>query len=89
MKDMDKASYILGVKSIKDRSRKLIALSQEPSVRRILQKFEMYNCKPTNTPIFKGQTLNFEMCLKTPQDWNVMKWHEFYSLMLLEVSFML
>ena len=36
MKDVGKVAYILGVKIFKDRSRKLLALSQEPYIKKIL-----------------------------------------------------
>ena len=68
MKDMDKAAYILGVKIFEDRSKKLLALSQEPYIKKILEIFNIVNCKPIDTPIVKGQFFNLDTCPKTPQE---------------------
>ncbi|KAH9686018.1 hypothetical protein KPL70_014192 [Citrus sinensis] len=68
MKDMGEKTYILGVKIFRDRSRKLLELSQEPYIKKILERFNMVDCKPMDTPITKGQSLSLDMCLKTPQE---------------------
>jgi len=54
MKDMGETSYILRVKIDRDRSRDLLALLQEPYIKKILERFNMPNCKPIDTPIAKG-----------------------------------
>ena len=72
MKYMGEASYILGIKIHRVHSRKLLALSQESYIRRILEKFKMDKCKLIDTPISKGQTLNLEMCPKTSKERNEM-----------------
>ena len=41
MKDMGVASYVLGVKILRDRSRRLLGLSQEIYIKIILQRFQM------------------------------------------------
>ncbi|GJZ27279.1 retrotransposon protein, putative, ty1-copia subclass [Tanacetum coccineum] len=53
MKDTGEASYILGIKIIRDRSKWLIALSQSAYLEKILKKFRMENSK-------KGYTLMIE-----------------------------
>ena len=68
MKDMGEAAYILGVKIFKDRSRKLLALSQEPYIKKIPERFNMVDYKPMDTLIAKGQSLSLDMCPKTPQE---------------------
>ena len=65
MKDISEASYILELKIYKDCSIKLLALSQESYIRRILAKIKMDKCKPMDTSISKGQTRSLEICLKT------------------------
>ena len=67
-KDMGEATYILGVKIHRDHSKKLLSLSQEPYIKKILERFNMANCKPMDTPIAKGQYLSLEMCPKTPEE---------------------
>ena len=68
MKDVGEAAYILGVKIFRDRSRILLALSQEPYIKKILERLNMVDCKPMDTPIVKRQSLSLDMCPKTPQE---------------------
>ncbi|KAH9678644.1 Integrase catalytic domain-containing protein [Citrus sinensis] len=68
IKDMGETAYILGVKIFRDRSRKLLTLSQEPYIKKILKRFNMADCKPMDTPIAKGQSLSLDMCHNTPQE---------------------
>ncbi|GKA50839.1 reverse transcriptase domain-containing protein [Tanacetum coccineum] len=53
MKDLGEASYILGIKIIRDRSKRLIALSQSSYLEKILKKFRMENSKKGYTPMMK------------------------------------
>ncbi|GJY34020.1 hypothetical protein Tco_0418489 [Tanacetum coccineum] len=53
MKDLREAAYILGIKIIHDRYKRLIALSQSAYLEKILKKFWMENSK-------KGYTLMIE-----------------------------
>ena len=46
MKDMGEADYILGIKILKDRSKKLLGLSQQTYIKKVLECFQMHNCKP-------------------------------------------
>ena len=41
MKDMGEASFVLGVKILRDHSRKLLGLSQETYIRKVLERFHM------------------------------------------------
>ena len=41
MKDLGKAAYILGIKIYRDRSRRLLALSQKTYLEKILKRFKM------------------------------------------------
>ena len=73
MKDMGEATYILGVKISRDRSRKLLSLSQETYIKKILERFSMQDCKSFDTPISKCDTLSLEMCPKTQKETDQMK----------------
>ena len=68
MKDMGEADYILGVKIKRDHSKKLLTLSQENYIKKILERFHMSSCKPVDTPVSKGETLSLYMCPKSPQE---------------------
>ena len=68
MKDMGEANYVLGVKIFRDRSKKLLGLSQETYIMMILERFRMHNSKPIDTPIEKGHTLSLEDCPKSEKE---------------------
>ncbi|GJZ33744.1 retrotransposon protein, putative, ty1-copia subclass [Tanacetum coccineum] len=53
MKDLGEATYILGIKIICDRSKRLIALSQSAYLEKILKKFRMENSKKGYTPMIE------------------------------------
>ena len=42
--DMGEAEYILGVKIVRDRSKRLLGLSQEAYITKMLQHFNMLDC---------------------------------------------
>ena len=46
MKDMGEADYILGVKILRDHSKKLVGLSQQTYIKKVLERFQIHNCKP-------------------------------------------
>ena len=58
MKDLGEASYILGIKIYKDRSRRLIGLSQSTYLDKILKKFKMEDSKKGFLPMTQGTTLS-------------------------------
>ena len=68
MKDLGEASYVLGVKIYRDRSKRLIGLSQETYIKKVLERFQMQSCKPIDTPTAKNENLSLEMCPKTPKE---------------------
>ena len=68
MKDMGEADYILGVKILRDRSKKLLGLSQQTYIKKVLERFQMHNCKPIDTPVAKNVSLSLDMCPKTKDE---------------------
>ena len=68
MQDMGEANYILGVKIKRYCSKKILALSQENYIQKILERFLMSSCKPVDTPVSKGEALSLNMCPKNPQE---------------------
>jgi len=68
MKDLGEATYILGIKIYRDRSRKLIGLSQCLYIDTILKRYNMDNSKRGYLPIGTGITLSREDCPKTPEE---------------------
>ena len=51
--DMGEADYILGVKISRDCLKKLLGLSQQTYINKVLERFQMHNCKPIDTPVAK------------------------------------
>ena len=65
MKDMGEARYVLGVEILRDRSKKLLGLSQKAYIEKVLERFRMHYSKPVDTPVDKGLILSLEQCPKT------------------------
>jgi hypothetical protein len=58
MKDLGEAAYILGIKIYRDRSRRLIGLSQSTYIDKILKRFKMQDSKRGFLPIPHGTFLS-------------------------------
>ena len=58
MKDLGEAVYILGIKIYRDRSRRLIGLSQGTYLDKVLKRFNMENSKKGMLPITPGTHLS-------------------------------
>ncbi len=54
MKDIGEASYVIGIEIYRDRSRKILGLSQKAYINKILEMFNMKNCSTSVAPIVKG-----------------------------------
>ncbi|GKB47887.1 retrotransposon protein, putative, ty1-copia subclass [Tanacetum coccineum] len=70
MKDLGEAAYILGIKIIRDRSKRLIALSQSAYLEKILKKFRMENSKKGYTPMMEKPDYRKSQGAKTPSEQN-------------------
>ena len=57
IKDMSEAHFVLGIEIVRDRSKKLLGLSQETYIKKILEQFHIENSKPIDTPVEKGSAL--------------------------------
>ena len=62
MKDLGEASFVLGIEIHRNRSRRLLGLSQRAYVDRILERFNMQQCKPGIAPVCKGDKLSLSQC---------------------------
>ena len=65
---MGEAEYILGVKIVRDRSKRLLGLSQEAYITKMIQHFNMSDCNIEQTPIARGTILSKSMYPKTPEE---------------------
>jgi hypothetical protein len=68
MKDMGEANYVLGVKIIRDRSQRLLGLTQETYIKKMLERYHMQDNKPMDTPVDKSLSLSCDMCPKTLEE---------------------
>jgi Fe-S cluster biosynthesis and repair protein YggX len=68
MKDMGEASYVLGVKIIRDRAKRLLGLSQETYIKKMLDRYHMQDSKPMDTLVDKSLSLSCNMCPKTLEE---------------------
>lgn len=73
MKDMGEASYVIGIKIHRDRSRGILGLSQETYINKILDRFRMKDCSPNVAPIVKGDTFSLDQCPKNELEREQMK----------------
>ena len=62
MKDLGDATYILGIKIYRDRSKRLIGLSQCAYIDKILKKFSMHDSKKGYVPMTLGMKLSKSQC---------------------------
>jgi hypothetical protein len=58
MKDLGEAAYILGIKIYKDRTRRLIGLSQDIYLDKVVKRFHMENSKKGMLPMITGKPLS-------------------------------
>jgi len=68
MKDLGEAAYILGIRIYRDRSRRLIGLSQSTYVDKVLKRFNMENSKKGNVPIHHSVKLSKSQCPGSDQE---------------------
>ncbi|KAJ9536555.1 hypothetical protein OSB04_un000254 [Centaurea solstitialis] len=73
MKDLGEAAYILGIKIYRNRSRRLIGLSQSTYIDKILKRFRMDESKKGFTPMQHGIVLSKAQCPESSQDKDRMK----------------
>ena len=62
MKDLGEAAYILGIRIYRDRSRRLIGLSQSTYLDKILKRFNMDSAKKGFLPMIHGIRLSKTQC---------------------------
>jgi hypothetical protein len=58
MKDLGEAAYILGIRIYRDRSRKLLGLSQSTYIDKVLRRFSMHDSKKGFIPMQHGICLS-------------------------------
>ncbi|KAK2967724.1 hypothetical protein RJ640_028455 [Escallonia rubra] len=57
---------------VRDSSKRLIGLSQETYIKKVIERFRMHNSKPIDTPMDKACTLTTDQCPKNDEEKNRM-----------------
>ncbi|CAL2253600.1 unnamed protein product [Prunus armeniaca] len=65
MKDFGEAHCVLGIEIMRNRSRKLLGLSQLNYINKVLKRFNMEACSPGDLPIGKGDRPSRDQCPMT------------------------
>ena len=73
MKDLGLAKQILGMKITRDRVSKRLWLSPEQYTEKVLERFNMANCKPVNTRLVGHFKLSFAQCPTSEEEQERMK----------------
>ncbi|GKC19029.1 retrotransposon protein, putative, ty1-copia subclass [Tanacetum coccineum] len=68
IKDLGDATYILGIKIYRDRSKHLLGLSHDTYLNKILKRFKMENSKKRNLPLHHGIKISKDLCPKTDEE---------------------
>ena len=68
MKDLGEAQRILGIRIYRDRSRRMLSLSQESYIDKILERFSMTNSKKGYLPMTSGMHLSKTQAPKTSEE---------------------
>ena len=63
-----KAAYILGIKIYRDRSKRLLALSQKTYLEKILKRFNIEESKKGFLPVPRGSRMSVTQCPVTAKD---------------------
>ncbi|KAL0453656.1 UNVERIFIED_CONTAM: Retrovirus-related Pol polyprotein from transposon TNT 1-94 [Sesamum latifolium] len=68
MKDMGEASYILGIKIYRDRSRRMLGLTQSSYIEKVLKRYKMEHSKRGVLPMRHGIKLSKKQSPKTDEE---------------------
>jgi Reverse transcriptase (RNA-dependent DNA polymerase) len=72
MKNLGETDYILGIKIYRDRSKRLIGLSQSTYINKVLNQFSMQNSKKGFLPMNHGTQLSKTQCPLTTDERSIM-----------------
>ncbi|VFQ96175.1 unnamed protein product [Cuscuta campestris] len=73
VKDLGDASYALGIRIYRDRSRKLLGLSQSTYIDKVLARFSMSESKRGSLPMAQGTSLSKTQGASTPEEVECMR----------------
>jgi hypothetical protein len=62
MKDLGEASYVIGIEIHRDRNQRILKLSQNAYIEKVLERFVMNNCLTSIAPIIKRDKFSKNQC---------------------------
>jgi len=62
MKNLGEASFVLGIKILRDHSQGILRLLEESYIDKVLNRFSMKYSKSGDTPISKGDKFSLKQC---------------------------
>ena len=68
MKDLGPVKKILGMKITRDRSRRMLQISQEDYIEKVLERCNMHNAKPIHVPLCGHFKLSKMQCPKNEEE---------------------
>jgi hypothetical protein len=73
MKDLGEASFILGIEIHRNRSKRVLGLSQNAYIEKVLKKFSMHKCSTSPPSIVKGNRYGDFQCPRNQYELDQMK----------------
>ena len=73
MKDIGDASYVIDIKIHRNRFQRILGLSQETYINKVLERFQMKDYSPRIALIVKGDKFNLNQCSKNDFEMEQMK----------------
>ncbi|XP_059441898.1 secreted RxLR effector protein 161-like [Corylus avellana] len=73
MKDLGKASYVIGIEIHRDKNQRILKLSQKAYIEKVLERFKLKNCSTSVAPIIKGDKFSKNQCPQNALEQEQMK----------------
>ena len=73
MKDVGKTSYAIDIETLRDKSLRILGLSQRAYINKVLERFRMKDCSPGVAPIVKVDKFFQDQCPRNDLDLEQMK----------------
>ena len=64
---------MIGIEIFRDRSQRLLGLSQKAYINKVLKRFRMDKCSTSPNPIQKGDKFSLMQCPKNELEWKQME----------------
>ena len=62
MKDLGEAHYVFGIQIESNRQARTLSISQQEYLKKVVERFDMFECRPVSTPLDCGAKLSKADC---------------------------